>query len=126
MVKIPSGLITRYYGLVFLCSDNECNHGVVSVTHDLKGSLMSMAAKGNSAAERDTLKKTGASLFQNRGSGFNVTTSIPGRPPVMISVAKYRGKEDFSLALLPSFPLTAKQIFWQTYNGARGWFTQEA
>ena len=120
MVKIPSGLITPgIMGWYSFVPTMECNHGVVSVTHDLKGFLNVNGSKRQFSSGKGYIEKDWGISFPESWIWLQCNNFNSRQASVMISVAKIPWKGRFFIGFIAFFSLNGKTDILATYNGAR-------
>jgi len=97
----------------------ECNHGVLSVTHDLKGSVtvngdLRLMRGGKGYIEKDWGISFPESWLWMQCNSFTTQSAS-----VMISVAKIPWRGSFFIGFIAFFSLNGKTTIMATYNGSR-------
>jgi hypothetical protein len=96
----------------------ECNHGVVSIDHNLVGSIEVNGVKTDYNSGKGYIEKDWGISFPESWIWLQCNNFGAEKVSVMISVAKIPWKKSFFIGFISFISLNGKTIVFATYNGA--------
>jgi hypothetical protein len=97
----------------------ECNHGVISVTHDLSGSLTVNGDLRQMSGGKGYIEKDWGISFPESWLWMQCNSFTSQSASAMISVAKIPWRGSYFIGFVAFFSLNGKTSILATYNGAR-------
>jgi hypothetical protein len=120
ILKIPSGiLMPGIMGWYSYVPTMECNHGVVSVTHDLRGSLTVNGNPRQFSNGKGYIEKDWGISFPESWLWLQCNNFRSHQASVMVSIAKIPWKRRFFIGFIAFISMNGKTTVMATYNGAR-------
>ncbi len=120
IIKIPAGILAPgIMGWYSFIPTMECNHGVVSVTHDLRGSLEVNGSHRQFTSGKGYIEKDWGISFPESWLWLQCNNFDSRQASVMISIAKIPWKGRFFIGFIAFVSINGKTDILATYNGAR-------
>jgi tocopherol cyclase len=119
-LRIPTGILTPgIMGWYSYIPTMECNHGVVSIIHDIEGYVTVNGDQRFFDGGKGYIEKDWGSSFPESWLWLQCSNFPSHSASVMISVAKIPWKGHFFIGFIAFFSLNGKTTVLATYNGSR-------
>ena len=96
----------------------ECNHGVISITHDIKGSVSVNGNTSQFGGGKGYIEKDWGKSFPESWLWMQCNNFPDSSASVMISVGKIPWRGSFFIGFVAFFSLKGRTTILATYNGA--------
>jgi tocopherol cyclase len=120
ILQIPSGILSPgIMGWYSFVPTMECNHGIVSVSHNMNGSLTVNGESRPYAMGKGYIEKDWGVSFPESWLWLQCNNFPSSTASVMISIAKIPWRKRFFIGFIAFVSMNGKTTVLATYNGAR-------